>query len=75
VELGALLYAERKEPEHIPKEIMVFTPRGTRPIGGLKLRWKDKPILYGSKRPNIYVGCATPYIHDTDVMTKLWKQA
>jgi hypothetical protein len=32
------------EPEHIPKQLMDYTPRGTRSIGRPKSRWKDQPI-------------------------------
>jgi hypothetical protein len=32
-------------PDRIPEELMDYTPRGTRSIGRLKLRWKDQTIL------------------------------
>jgi hypothetical protein len=32
------------EPEPIPKQLMDYTPRGTRSIGRPKSRWKDQPI-------------------------------
>jgi hypothetical protein len=36
----------RMEHELIPKQLMDYTPRGTRYIGRPKLRWKDQPISY-----------------------------
>jgi hypothetical protein len=36
---------ERMEPGRTPKQIMDYTPRGTRSIGLPTLPWKDQPVL------------------------------
>jgi hypothetical protein len=38
-------HVERMKPEHIPKQLMDYTPRGTRTTGCLKLCWKDESIV------------------------------
>jgi hypothetical protein len=38
-----VLYLVRLYSERIPKQLMDYTPRGTRFIGRLKLRWKISP--------------------------------
>jgi hypothetical protein len=42
--LNWILDVGRMEPERIPKQLMDYTPRGTRSIGRPKSRRKDQPI-------------------------------
>jgi hypothetical protein len=42
--LNWIHHVGKMEPEHIPKQLMDYTPRGTRSIGRPKSRWKDQPI-------------------------------
>jgi hypothetical protein len=42
--LNWIHHVGRMEPERIPKQLMDYTPRGTRSNGRPKSRWKDQPI-------------------------------
>jgi hypothetical protein len=42
--LNWIHHVGRMEPERIPKQLMDYTPGGTRSIGRPKSRWKDQPI-------------------------------
>jgi hypothetical protein len=42
--LNWINHVARMEPERIHKQLMDYTPRGTRSIGRPKLRWKDQPV-------------------------------
>jgi hypothetical protein len=43
--LNWIHYMESLDPECIPKQLKDYMPKGTRPIGHLKLCGKEEPIL------------------------------
>jgi hypothetical protein len=44
------MHTERMEPKRIPKQLLAYTPGGTRCTGRPNLRWRDRPILQRRER-------------------------